>query len=282
MKRDLSVRPSPIAGSWYPGAPEQLTAMIDEFLSKAASEAVEGEMIGVIVPHAGYVYSGLTAAYAFKLLTGKQFDQVIVASPYHAPSYDALISSEYQAYHTPLGDVPVDHDSLELVNESLRIAGEPQIKFIRQEREHSLEIQLPFLQRVLDAPFKLIPVMVRSHQPRTLKALAEGLARAAAGGRTLLVASSDLSHFYSEQMAHKLDHTVLNNIEAFSPEQVLQANADGSGQACGAGAIAAVLWTARAMGADHIRTIHYSTSADTTGDTSSVVGYGSAVILRGL
>jgi AmmeMemoRadiSam system protein B len=149
---------------------------------------------------------------------------------------------------------------------------------IAYDREHSLEIQLPFLQCALAQPFKLLPIMVREYRPQLLKAFAQALARTIKGRNTLLVASTDLSHFFSEVEANKLDNFMLEKIMEFSPEAVLKAEEEGTGSACGNGAVAAVLWAAKELGGSKVTILHHSTSAQTTGDRLQVVGYGAAAI----
>ena len=152
---------------------------------------------------------------------------------------------------------------------------------LARDEEHAIEIELPFLQRALAGEFSLLPVMVRTHDPRELQALGEALAEVMAGSASLLVASSDLSHFYPLPIANQLDAAMLARIAQFSPDAVLEAEETGEGFACGVGAVAAVLWAARALGANAVEIVHHSTSAERTGDESSVVGYGAAVILKG-
>jgi AmmeMemoRadiSam system protein B len=166
---------------------------------------------------------------------------------------------------------------------ALSLPGDVALAAIRHDREHAIEIELPFLQRVLAADFKLIPVMLRDQSPRTARALGLALAKVLreAGHRALIVGSSDLSHYYPQPIAKKLDAEMLKQIDAFDPEGVLAAEAEGKGFACGHGAIAATLWAARELGANHAQVLKHATSGDTSGDYSQVVGYGAAVIWRG-
>ncbi|HNB55299.1 MAG TPA: AmmeMemoRadiSam system protein B, partial [Anaerolineales bacterium] len=148
-----------------------------------------------------------------------------------------------------------------------------------QDPEHALEIELPFLQHVL-GEFLLIPLMLRDQSWETAHAVGEALAFALRGRDALLVASSDLSHFYPQFTAYPLDAEILRRIEALDAEGVIRANEEGVGFACGRGAIAAVLWAARRWGADQARVVGYATSGDVTGDFDKVVGYGAAVVFQ--
>ena len=174
----------------------------------------------------------------------------------------------------------MDRTALQTLQDSLTDAGAALPASITRDGEHSLEIELPFLQRALASDFKLLPVMVRSFSADVLLELGRALAVVARQQPTLLVASTDLSHFYPEKTAKALDGEMLSHIEDFSPDGVLGAEQRGTGFACGAGAVAAVLWAARFLGADRVKLLHYSTSADETGDRHSVVGYGAAAVLK--
>ncbi|MEJ2747463.1 MAG: AmmeMemoRadiSam system protein B, partial [Anaerolineae bacterium] len=148
---------------------------------------------------------------------------------------------------------------------------------VAQDHEHALEIELPFLQQVLGR-FKLIPIMIRNQNSRTGQALAQVLAKTLNGRDVILVASSDLSHFYPQELAAEFDNEILRRVEAFDPQGVLAAEEEHAGFACGRGAIATVLWTAKALGANQVNILNYATSGDATGKYDSVVGYGAAVI----
>jgi AmmeMemoRadiSam system protein B len=166
------------------------------------------------------------------------------------------------------------------LDHGLQARGLAGLSRVARDREHALEIELPFLQRALQGQFQLLPLMVRTHAPKVLQAVGEALAATLAEYPALLVASTDLSHFFPLKIANLLDETMLDQISRLSPEGVLHAEETGSGLACGAGAVAAVLWAAKALGANAAQVVHHSTSADQTGDESSVVGYGAVVILK--
>ena len=274
------VRPSPIAGTWYEGNPRTLSQVVDGYLDKAKIPALTGEVIAVISPHAGHKYSGPVAGYAFATVRNQKFDLVAVLSPMHQPYYDSLLTTAHEAYATPLGNVPVDKDSTSDLDTRLRKTLGEGLVPVAYDQEHSLEIELPFLQRALASEFKLLPVMVRSQSARVSQELGEALAETLRGRNALLVASTDLSHFYTQKQAVAFDTEMLRRVEAFSPEEVFSAEEEKAGFACGLGALTAVLWAARGLGGDTVRVLRHATSGDVTGDYSSVVGYGAAVILK--
>jgi AmmeMemoRadiSam system protein B len=274
------VRPSPIAGSWYEGNPKALTRAVDLYLDQAELPELPGEVIAVIAPHAGHIYSGPVAGYAFAAVRGRTPDVVAILSPMHQPYYESLLTTSHSAYETPLGQVPVDTEAVSSLDSRLRTSLGYGLTPVAYDREHSLEIELPFLQRALGADFKLLPVMVRSQSLKISQQLGVDLAETLRGKKALMVASTDLSHFYTQEDALTYDNEMLRRIESFSPEDVFNAEKDKQGFACGLGALTAVLWAARALGATTIKVLRHATSGDVTGDYSSVVGYGAAVILK--
>lgn len=274
------VRPSPIAGAWYEGNPKALARVVDQYLDQAELPELPGEVIAVIAPHAGHIYSGPVAGYAFAAVRGRTPDVVAVLSPMHQPYYETLLTTAHSAYETPLGRVPVDSDIVAKLDSRLRTSLGIGLTPVAYDHEHSLEIELPFLQRALGAGFKLLPVMVRSQSAKVSQQLGADLAETLHGTNALMVASTDLSHFYSQDDAVAFDTEMLRRIESFSPEDVFSAEKDKQGFACGLGALTAVLWAAKAMGASTVKVLRHATSGDVTGDYSSVVGYGAAVILK--
>jgi AmmeMemoRadiSam system protein B len=274
------VRPSPIAGAWYEGDPKALARVVDKYLEQAELPELPGQVIAVIAPHAGHIYSGPVAGYAFAPLRAHSYDLVAVLSPMHQPYYEPLLTSAHAAYATPLGDVPVDKEATADLDARLRAALGQGMTPVAYDREHSLEIELPFLQRALSGGFKLLPVMVRSQSAKVSEGLGLALAETLRGKKAMLVASTDLSHFYTQKEAVVFDTEMLRRIESFSPQEVFSAEKEDKGFACGLGALTAVLWAARALGADTVKVLRHATSGDVTGDTSSVVGYGAAVALK--
>jgi AmmeMemoRadiSam system protein B len=276
----LDPRPSPIAGQWYPGDARTLASSVDEYIHQARLPAIEGQVIAVMAPHAGHVYSGPVAGYAFAALRGLQPDLVAVISPSHHPYPQELLTTAHDAYVTPLGSVPVDREAVQALDAALQKELGFGLSAIQRDREHSLEIELPFLQRVLPEGFRLLPVMVRDLAVHTVHTLGMQLAAVLQDRNAVLVASTDLSHFYTQELAKRLDSEVLRRVEAFDPQGVLDAEEEGVGFACGRGALAAVLWAAQALGADTVKVLHHATSGDVTGDYDQVVGYGAAVVLK--
>jgi MEMO1 family protein len=273
------IRPTSIAGRWYPANPEHLENQIDSYLRDAHIPTLDGEVVAIIVPHAGLPYSGPVAAFSFMTLLNLHFDLVALVSPMHHPYTQELLTSGHSAYGTPLGEVQIDHAAVSELDANLKKRLGFGLSPVRKDSEHSLEIELPFLQRILPE-FKLLPVMMRDQSLPVSYALGQALGETLKKRKALLVASSDLSHFYRQDQAKILDTAILKEIEALNPQGVLAIQEQGKGYACGKGAVAAVLWAAIELGAQSTKILHYATSGDVTGDYDQVVGYASAVCLR--
>ena len=276
----LDVRPSPIAGKWYEGDPDLLARLVDEYMDEAQLPELEDEVMAIIAPHAGHTYSGAVAGYAFATLRGRNPDVVAVIAPMHHPYSEPLITTAHHAYTTPLGDVMIDQAVLRELDAVLKSELGFGLSPVKRDPEHSLEIELPFLQRALDSTWKLLPVMVRAREPRVSQSLGNALAKVLRDRNHVMVASTDLSHFYNQQTVLTYDRAMLHAIESFDPESAFDLERAGKGFACGLGAFTAVLWAARALGANQVKILRHATSGNVTGDYSSVVGYAAAVILK--
>ncbi len=273
----LDVRPSPIAGTWYKGNAKTLARVVDEYLNNAQLPALEGDVIGVIAPHAGHRFSGAVAGFAFAAVRGMKPDLVAVISPFHNYSNHPLLTTAHDAYGTPLGHIEVDKAALAELASHLDIP----ITRVIADKEHSLEIELPFLQRALAGDFKLLPIMIRVQEVEVARKLGHALAEVLKEKNALLVASTDLSHFYDQTTANMLDAEMLKRFESFDPESIFEAEHSGKAFACGHAAVAAVFWASRELGANKVQILRHATSGDVTRDFTSVVGYGAGVVLKG-
>jgi AmmeMemoRadiSam system protein B len=280
MNKITETRPSPIAGHWYSGNAQMLRTEINNFLDAANLPDPGGEIIGLIAPHAGYRYSGQTAAYAFQSVRNQQYDLVIILSPFHSYHPATIITSAHDYYQTPLGKIQVDQELIRLL--FTQNIPDTDIKMVQvaYDEEHSLEIELPFLQCVLEGDFSLLPLMVRSIDPRQSEIFAKYLFELVKDRNTLIVASTDLSHFYPQVIAERLDKEMLDQIQSFSVQNVYRTEFEGKGYACGLGAVMVSMTVSKLLGADKIEILHHSTSGTQTGDFSSVVGYGAGVFIK--
>lgn len=252
------VRRSVIAGTWYPGSSSALADTIDQFLGEVDAEPIVGELHGLISPHAGYSYSGRVAAHAYKQLEGRSYPTVAVVSPVHQPYGGQYLATSSDYYQTPLGLVKVARETLDEVGREI------QLRYLDWDEEHSLEIQLPFLQHLL-GDFSLVPIMMGEQSLASCRQLSSALVKVLKGRGALLVASSDLAHLndYQEVIAH--DQAVQNYVDEFNPEGLADSLLRGEAQACGGGPIVTVMLTAKARGADRSKILNYMNSGDVTG-----------------
>jgi AmmeMemoRadiSam system protein B/AmmeMemoRadiSam system protein A len=273
------VRKPAVAGQFYPGDPVTLTQQLTDFFKKAKKEPISGKIIALIAPHAGYVYSGQVAAYAYKLLEGLSFETVVVISPSHIAYLPGASVYNGSAYETPLGTIPVDTTLAgKIAGQNKRVfLSDKGHGFVGGRGEHSLEVQLPFLQTVL-GKFKLVAIVIGDQDYATCEELGQALAKALEGKNALIVASSDLSHFHPYQEAVRLDSIVINHVNSFDPDGLFEDISSGVCEACGGSPIVATMIAAKLLGADKAKALKYANSGDVTGDKSGVVGYMAAVM----
>ncbi len=279
-----TIRPSPIAGTWYPGSRRELSQIVDHYLAQAEFVPTDDELVALISPHAGYPYSGPTAAHAYRQLSGKTYDLAILLGPSHYQDFGPIAVSNKRYYSTPLGLTELDQDVIRKLAQKIPLA------FVDQDKEHSLEIQLPFLQRVLGR-FELVPIMMSLPfyllGPEALgpcEQLATSLAELVAGQRVLFVASSDLTHLPDYEAVKKFDARTAALVAAFDiPELVRYMWQDHECRACGDAPIVTALLAAQKLGAEHARVLHRTNSGDVTGNrshTQYTVGYMAAGVYR--
>ena len=276
-----NVRQPGVAGSFYPADPKALIAMIEDMLAHASPPPITDPILAVVAPHAGYQYSGPVAAYTYAALKGRKFSRVVVIAPSHYEAFDFTSVFDGDAYATPLGTVPVDKAfAKQLVKSS------PTIRLSSQGHaatpkgaEHALEVELPWLQRVL-GDFELVPVIMGDQSYESSRALGVALAKLIQGSDTLIVASSDLSHYHPYDEAVKIDHKTLNALQAWDYFSMSQNFEMRVWEACGGAPIVAAMIASERMGANQAVVLKYANSGDTTGDRSRVVGYSAVALVK--
>jgi len=270
------VRPAAVAGTWYPAAADRLGRELDEYVAGAAIDTLPAP-IAIVAPHAGLKYSGPVAAFAYKAVSGQPYRAAILVGPSHYVGFNGVSIWARGAWQTPYGPIPVAEELAGRIAAASAEIGEH-----RQAhgREHSLEMQLPFVAHLL--PGVPIVPMVMGYQSRdTAFGLGDALARtlrAESEPRPLLIASSDLSHYQDARTAAMMDAVVLDHVERLDAEGLMQALEREPHHACGGGPIVAVLRAARQLGATDARVLKYADSGDVSGDKSSVVGYMAAAV----
>jgi hypothetical protein len=274
------IREPAVAGTFYPRNPEVLKADIEGYLAEVPPAEIVGDIRGLISPHAGYMYSGPTAAYGYRALSGRGYDTVIILAPSHRSFFIGAAVQGTGAYKTPLGLVDIDAD----LADALIKTGDLVHEDAKMHRgEHSIEVQIPFLQCVL-RDFRIVPLIMGSAQdPRGSIELGELIYKTIEDreGRYLILGSTDLSHYYPYGLAVTLDKAAIAMIERFDLKGLADGLTRQKYEACGAGAILAVMTVCEGLGATQARALHYANSGDVTGDMSGVVGYVSCVIYGG-
>ncbi len=273
-------RPAAVAGAFYPDDPVQVVSVLDQFLAPVTP--LDGTPIALIVPHAGWVYSGQVAAFAYKQIEAARYDTVVIIGPNHTdPTFDDISVYAQGAFETPTGPVPVDEAlAAELLAANERIVFDRDV----HQQEHSIEVQLPFLQRVCP-DCSIVPILIGQPTKDNVDILTDALTEILPGKHALIVASSDLSHYPNYTDAVQVDTRTLVALETFDPETVSGVMTGQMTQgipglvtcACGEGPILVAMRVAEALGADHVRILRYANSGDVSGDTSRVVGYGAVM-----
>jgi AmmeMemoRadiSam system protein B/AmmeMemoRadiSam system protein A len=279
------VRPAAVAGGFYPADPKILSAMIDDFLARVSAPTITDPILAMVAPHAGYVYSGPVAAYTYAQLKGHKYARVVVIAPSHYESFDYSSIYDGDAYATPLGNVPVDKafaHQLAKMSSTMRLSSQGHDP-TSAGGEHAIEVQLPWLQKVL-GNFELVPIIMGDQSYENSRALGVALAKLTKdGGKegdTLVLASSDLSHYHPYDDAVKIDHKTLDALQSwdyFTMSRNFQARV---WEACGGAPIVSAMIYADHMGANQSRVLKYENSGDVTGDHARVVGYSADVFVK--
>ena len=274
----MGVRAAAVAGTWYPGTSGALAREVDMYLN-AAADGPRGRITAVIAPHAGIMFSGPVAAFSYKAASHEPYDVVVLAGPSHFVAFEGTALYPDGAFDSPFGLAPIDAEI------GARLAASPGIHSMpaAHAREHSLEMQLPFVRRLLPQ-VRIVPLLMGFQSREAIEQLAAALPAALRGRRALLVASTDLSHYFDARTAAELDGRVQERVAAFDPEGLLALAAEypeherGRFVGCGIGPAISVMMAARALGARDARVLKYAHSGEVSGDFDGVVGYMAAVM----
>ena len=286
------VRAAGVAGGFYPADPKALTQMVDGLLAHNAVPQVQGLLVELICPHAGYDFTGPVAAACFAQLKGRKYTRVVVIAPSHYENFHFSSIYDGEAYATPLGNVPVDQDfraKLAKLSPDIKVSDRGHLQ-VGEHAEHSLEVQLPWLQRTL-GEFKLVPIIMGDQDYGLERGLGRALSKALLAetaevrAQTLILVSSDLSHYHPYDYANQVDHQTLQAIEdwdylSLSRNFAMWQRGIQTWEACGGGPIVAGMIAAEGLGATHAQILKYANSGDATGDKGRVVGYGAVAITR--
>ncbi|MCM8789925.1 MAG: AmmeMemoRadiSam system protein B, partial [Candidatus Omnitrophica bacterium] len=267
-----------VSGAFYPSNPKELSLMLDKFLEEVNPVPVKGEIFGLISPHAGYVYSGKTASFGYKLIKDKPYRTVIIMGPSHYYGFRGISIYAEGRFKTPLGDIEIDKEfTKNLLFKDKYISFEP----LAFEKEHSVEVQLPFLQKVLK-DFKLVPVIMGETDLETCQRFVDIL-KAAIGKRKdiLVIASSDMYHGYDYVLCKLIDGLTLNYLKSMDVDGLCNAIKKEKAQLCGAWPVLTLLMLAKEFGHHNLEVLNYTNSSEVTGQKIKgiwTVGYSSCVI----
>jgi len=288
-----NLRQAGVAGSFYPADPAALTAMMDQMLAQVALPPIDGSILAVVAPHAGYPYSGPVAAYTYAALKGHKFSRVVVIAPSHFEAFGFTSVYQGEGYVTPLGAVPVDKGfalKLSKMDSSIRLSDRGHAP-TSNGAEHALEVQLPWLQHVL-GNFTLVPIVMGDQSYGSSRSLGIALAKliqpssqshdpaSSHESDTLIVASSDLSHYHKYDDAERIDRKTLSALQSWDYFSMSRNFETRVWEACGGGPIVAAMIAAERMGANRAEVLKYANSGDTTSDHSRVVGYSADIFLK--
>ena len=264
----VPIRRAAVAGSWYPAHPDALAREVDRYLDGSGAPP-DGDPIAIIAPHAGLMYSGPIAAHSYNLLRGRHIDVAVLVGPSHYVGFEGVAVYDKGGFETPLGVVPIAEEcAAAIARGSRHIHSHP----TAHVREHSLEMQLPFLRRVLPN-VEIVPLVMGFQRRETAYALGEAIAGAVKGRRAILVASTDLSHYQSARTAATLDDRLIQHVRRFDPDGLMALLEAFPDHACGGGPTVAVMRAAKILGAADASVLKYGDSGDVSGDKDAVVGY---------
>jgi len=276
----MQIRTPAVAGMFYPKEKEELkTTIRDCFLhsfgpGKVPPAANDENILGVICPHAGYMYSGPIATNSFYSVSSQKPELVIIVGPNHWGIGCGVAAMKEGQWQTPLGNVEVDTESAIQINKITKII---ELDFFSHTRDHSLEVQVPMLQEIYTHKFRILPIILINQDYRTAKEVGSAIAKIANTKKTMIVGSSDFTHYEENSYAHKQDKALIEPILDLDVEGFYRILQENQVSACGYGAIASTMVACKELGAKKGRLLKYATSGDVTGDKSSVVGYASIV-----
>jgi AmmeMemoRadiSam system protein B/AmmeMemoRadiSam system protein A len=266
------------AGSYYYGDADRLSRQIDFFLQNVKRDSFpSGKILALIAPHAGYVYSGQVAAHAYRLVQGKDYQTVVIIGPSHRHGFNGCSIYLKGAYESPLGTVEVNEALAAELSEATGFEYVPQA----HQQEHCLEVQIPFIQKVLPRA-KIVPIVMGIQSRKTITSLAKALSEILPGKKALVIASTDLSHYFPKQKANETDSSTLSLIQSFETDSLINKLGMGENIMCGGGPVVSALLYAQSCGEPGVEVLRYADSSDAGGPSSKVVGYlAAALYLKG-
>jgi AmmeMemoRadiSam system protein B len=276
----MQVRTPAVAGMFYPKEKNELKTVIHNcFLHpfgprKIPPTSDNEKILGIICPHAGYIYSGPVATNSFYAISSQKPELVIITGPNHYRIGRSIATMKEGVWKTPLGEVEVDSECAIAIN---KISKDIESDFFSHTRDHSLEVQIPMLQEVYSHKFKILPIILINQDYQTAKKVGSAIAKIAQMRKTMIVGSSDFTHYEENNYAHKQDSALIEPILNLDLDEFYRVLQEKQVTACGYGAIASTMIACKELGAKKGKLLKYATSGDVTGDKNRVVGYASIV-----
>jgi AmmeMemoRadiSam system protein B/AmmeMemoRadiSam system protein A len=270
VKKMNIIRKPAVSGTFYPSDANKIKMMMKEYFSEAKVREEEGKLSGLVVPHAGYIYSGGVAAYSYKAIKNPdEIDTVILLGPSHRASFMGISVFPGGTYETPLGDLTIDDEIAARL-----IEADDNIRYVEQAhaQEHSLEVQLPFIQTIFK-DVKIVTVIFGMPDPSTDKKFVDTIADIINTKKVLLIASSDFSHYHDYDTAKRMDDLGIESILKLSSSELMQKNYKRESELCGIYPVLTLIKIMNKIGVDKAVKLHYANSGDVSGDKSQVVGY---------
>lgn len=278
----MQTRTPAVAGMFYEGQKNQLDLQIKNcFTSKYGPQDSESlsksqKIFGMICPHAGYQYSGPIAAQSYHAISQKNFELAVIVGPNHWNIGADVAAMKDCVWQTPLGDIRVDSDAASAIHKECDLI---EIDFFSHTRDHSIEVQIPMLQSIYQDNIKILPIILNDQSIETTKKIGQAIVKIASTKNTIIIGSSDFTHYESNDFAHSQDLALLEPIKKLDVDEFYSVLHEKNISACGYGAIAATMTACKELGATQGKILQYATSGDIAGDKSSVVGYGAVVFI---
>lgn len=274
----MRVRTPAVAGMFYPKEKNELKESIHDCIvheyGVGESKMEFGKVYGVVCPHAGYMYSGPVASHSFQSISNQDFELAIIVGPNHWGIGCGVATMKDAVWQTPLGDVEVDSESAQQIHEISKLV---EIDFFSHIKDHSIEVQVPMLQELYKKPFKILPIILNDQEHEFAVEIGSAVAKLAQKKKSIIIASSDFTHYEENSFAHSQDRALIEPILDLDVERFYKVLNDRRVTACGYGAIASAMVACKELGAKQGKLLKYATSGDIAGDKRSVVGYASIV-----
>jgi MEMO1 family protein len=274
----MRIRTPAVAGMFYPKEKSKLEQSIIHSISSEFGigqiHQKKEKIYGAICPHAGYMYSGPVATHSFESIANQDFDTAVILGPNHWGIGCNIATMKDCTWETPLGSVEVDSDAAKQINEISKII---EIDYFSHTREHSIEVQVPMLMQFYKKPFKILPIILNDQDYEYMQEVGSAVAKLAKERKTIIIGSSDFTHYEPNDFAYKQDKALIEPILKLDVEKFYEILNERRVSACGYGAIASTMIACKELGATQGRLLKYATSGDIAGDKSSVVGYASIV-----